>query len=249
MIFLRAMGNDILAQCRRRTTRYYTPYNFLNQVQLIGVEGLKSTTTASSSSSSGGDLLCTQLIQLQKEVVQVLAREKLSKEERVLVVMKKVVEVLNTYFVQNPIEKRSNELTMPALGIRLKRRGRRGVVVSGVRRRLLAACPTIYTADHDNLKDTDGWNVWSASCKMTSTSTVASEKTAVKIKKSSSMPGELVIDRGATSGSSSRHFHVIGALEMEDVTLKGGHAVSSFCSLCIVVKYSFFDRDPVILCD
>jgi hypothetical protein len=63
----------------------------------------------------------------------------------------------------------------------------------------------------------------------------------VKIKKSLSMLGELVIDRGATDGNTNRHFVVFGTLEMEDVTLTGGHAVSSFCSFCIVVKYSFFD--------
>ena len=113
----------------------------------------------------------------------------------------------------------------------------------------LPECPPIYTADHAYLKDTDGWNVWSASCAMiTSGDTfhnVALGKT-VKIKKSASMVGELVIDRGSdTSGSSNRHFGVdnTGTLEMEDVTLKGGYAVSSFCSFCIVMKYSCFDGD------
>jgi hypothetical protein len=55
----------------------------------------------------------------------------------------------------------------------------------------------------------------------------------VKIKKSASMVGELVIDRGATSGKYNRHFIVREALEMKDVTLTGGYAagVSSFCSL------------------
>ena len=165
-----------------------------------------------------------------------MAREKLSKEERVVkvrVVMKKVVGVLNTYFSQNPVRKRRrNELTMPALGMRLKRRrGRRGAVVSGVRRRRLAACPTIYTADDDSLKDTDGWNEWSTSCSMSATHTVASGDT-VKIKKSAAMVGELVVDRGSATSGFNRHFAVEGTLEMEDVTLTGGyHAVSSFCSL------------------
>ena len=73
---------------------------------------------------------------------------------------------------------------MPALGMKLKRRGRRGVVVvGGSRRRLLAACPTIYTADASEVEGTDGWNVWSASCSMSATHTVASGNT-VKIKKS-----------------------------------------------------------------
>ena len=130
---------------------------------------------------------------------------------------------------------------MPALGMKLKRRRRRGAVVSGVRRRRLAACPPIYTADDDRLKDTGGWNVWSESCVMGSSYNVLSGKT-VKIKKSSSMSGELIIDRGATSGDENRHFKVQGTLELEDITLKGGYAVSSFCSFCIVVKYSFFDE-------
>jgi hypothetical protein len=93
---------------------------------------------------------------------------------------------------------------------------------------------TIYTADDTQVQATDGWNEWSASCIMSS-QTVASGAT-VKIKKSASMSGELVIDRGATSGE-NRHFLVYGTLEMEDVTLTGGYAVSSFCSFCIVVKF------------
>ena len=95
----------------------------------------------------------------------------------------------------------------------------------------LPACPTIYTADDDRLKDTGGWNVWSASCAMGSTHDVGSGD-SVKIKKSSSMSGELVIDRGSDTSGNNRHFYVFGTLEMEDVTLTGGyHSVSSFCSL------------------
>ena len=87
----------------------------------------------------------------------------------------------------------------------------------------LPACPTIFAGS--------GWNEWSASCSMSATHTVTSGET-VKIKKSAAMLGELVIDRGSdTSGFGNRHFLVYGTLEMEDVTLKGGHAVSSFCSL------------------
>ena len=86
----------------------------------------------------------------------------------------------------------------------------------------LPACPAI--------KKGNDWNIWSASCSMSTTHTVASGET-VKIKKSASMSEELVIDRGATSGV-NRHFDVKGTLEMEDVTLTGGYAlhVSSFCS-------------------
>ena len=85
----------------------------------------------------------------------------------------------------------------------------------------LPACPAI--------KKGNDWNEWSASCSMSATHTVASGNT-VKIKKSAAMVGELIIDRGATSGF-NRHFVVNGALEMEDVTLKGGYGVSFFCSL------------------
>ena len=109
----------------------------------------------------------------------------------------------------------------------------RNVLVEvGGRRRRLAACPTIYTADHDNLKDTDGWNVWSASCDMGSRYDVAAGKT-VKIKKSAAMVGELVIDRGSATSGNNRHFYVSGTLEMVDVTLTGAYTtnVSTFCSL------------------
>ena len=87
----------------------------------------------------------------------------------------------------------------------------------------LPACPAIVKGSN--------WNEWSASCSMSATHTVASGET-VKIKKSASMVGELIIDRGATSGV-NRHFLVKGTLEMEDVTLTGGYAggVSFFCSL------------------
>jgi hypothetical protein len=144
-------------------------------------------------------------------------------------VMEDVVDLLST-FLQRQFKLRTRELTSTTFGIgmRLKRMST-GMVEVGGRRRRLAACPAIYTADATELQATDGWNVWSASCAMGSTHTVASGET-VKIKKSASMVGELVIDRGATSGE-NRHFYVAGALEMEDVTLTGGCAVSSFCSL------------------
>jgi len=82
-----------------------------------------------------------------------------------------------------------------------------------------------------NIVEGSNWNVWSASCKMSGQHTVDLGET-VKIKKSSSMSGELVIDPGSdTSGSGNRHFHVVGTLEMEDVTLTGGYAVSSLLVL------------------
>jgi len=105
----------------------------------------------------------------------------------------------------------------------------------------LPACPTLYTADASEVEGTGGWNVWSESClfiEVNYNQYTRKDKyhvwKTVKIKKSSSMLGELVIDRGATSGDHSRHFWVQGTLELEDVTLKGGHAVRSFCS-CILI--------------
>jgi hypothetical protein len=88
----------------------------------------------------------------------------------------------------------------------------------------LPACPTINAGSN--------WNVWSASCSMSTTHTVKSGET-VKIKKNASMVGELVIDRGSATSGNNRHFYVKGTLEMEDVTLTGGYvaSVSSFCSL------------------
>ena len=95
--------------------------------------------------------------------------------------------------------------------------------------RCLAPCPTIYKVGDTQVQGTDGWNSWTASCAMVSTYLLTSG--TVKIKKDPSMPGELVIDRGATSGD-NRHFIVNGALEMEGVTLTGGYTiVSSCCSL------------------
>ena len=86
----------------------------------------------------------------------------------------------------------------------------------------LPACPLI-------AKGND-WNIWSASCSMSATHTVASGVT-VKIKKSASMSGELIIDRGSATSGDNRHFFVEGTLELEDVTLTGGSNVSSFCFL------------------
>ena len=83
-----------------------------------------------------------------------------------------------------------------------------------------------------DIKEGNDWNILSASCKMSSQKVVSSG-TTVKIKKSSSMSGELVIDRGSHTSGNNRHFLVSGTLEMEDVTLKGGYAVSSFCSLLV----------------
>ena len=101
-------------------------------------------------------------------------------------------------------------------------------------RRRLATCPTtIHKVGDTQVAGTDGWNEWSESCVMGNTHAVSSGDT-VKMKKSSSMSGELVIDRGATSGNANQHFTVKGTLEMEDVTLKGGHGVSSFVLLYLL---------------
>ena len=89
----------------------------------------------------------------------------------------------------------------------------------------LVPCPTIYTADAAEVQATGGWNVWSTDCKMSSTYNVQAG-TTVKIKKDPTMDSkQLIIDRGGATSGSNRHFVVAGALaalEMEDVTLKGG---------------------------
>jgi len=112
------------------------------------------------------------------------------------------------------------------------------------------ACPTIYQDDATQVEGTDGWNSWSASCAMGSWHRFTSG--TVKIKKDPSMSGELVIDRGATSGD-SRHFVVTGvtpgvtegaALEMKDVTLTGGYTEgvrSLFFCVVVNCEYTFFD--------
>ena len=91
----------------------------------------------------------------------------------------------------------------------------------------LPACPGIVEGND--------WNEWSASCAMISTYEVAKDK-IVKIKKSSSMSGELVIDRGSiTSEITNNHFTVKGTLELEDITLTGGHGVSSLCFFVLLL--------------
>jgi len=158
--------------------------------------------------------------------------------------------VLNTYVVQNPLAMRNNELTMPALGMKLTRGGRGGVVVGGVRRRLLPSCPTIYTTedsymdadqvDYVHLESTDGWNVWSASCMMGSQYSVQmdcmSGTCTVKIKKSSSMSGELVIEMNNYHFAMSSVVSYNSEFQLEDVTLTGGSAAVSFFVLCIVMN-------------
>ena len=212
-IFLKATGSEILAQCNTQV-----------KVKLNVVEG--------GAANRGGERLCIQLIRLQKEVVQVLAREEVERMVELRAVMEDVVDLLST-FLQRQFKLRTRELTSTTFGIgrRLKRMST-GMVEIGGRRRRLAACPTtIYKDVTSQVEATGGWNVWSASCDMSTTHVVLSGET-VKIKKSAAMLGELVIDRGSdTSGFGNRHFLVYGTLEMEDVTLKGGHAVSSFCSL------------------
>ena len=102
---------------------------------------------------------------------------------------------------------------------------KRGVVCS------LPPCPTIVAGDD--------WNEWSASCLFSSTGQSGKYDvllgTTVKLKKSSSMSGELVIDRRATSGYGNLHFDVWGTLEMEDVTLTGGYHTVSFFVLLVLL--------------
>jgi hypothetical protein len=61
---------------------------------------------------------------------------------------------------------------------------------------------------------------------------IVSSGDTVKIKKDASMFGELVIDRGATSGN-NRHFILYGVLEIEDVTLTGAYCSDSGGSVLI----------------
>jgi len=79
-------------------------------------------------------------------------------------------------------------------------------------------CPTVLYSDNVALSGTNGINVWDESCTIGSDITLLSGKTA-KIKKISSMSGELVLDREATNLANGRHFNVYGALEIEGVTL------------------------------
>ena len=79
-------------------------------------------------------------------------------------------------------------------------------------------CPTILYSTDATLSGTNGINVWDKSCTIGSDITLLSGKTA-KIKKISSMSGELVLDREATNLANGRHFNVYGALEIEGVTL------------------------------
>ena len=75
----------------------------------------------------------------------------------------------------------------------------------------LPACPAIVEGS--------SWNEWSASCFMSATHTVAEDK-MVKIKKNTSMSGELVI-HGQDARRLFRAYR--STLELEDVTLKGGY--------------------------
>jgi hypothetical protein len=137
-IFLK-MGSEILAQCN---TQIQVKLNVLER-------GL---------ANRGGERLCIQLIRLQKEVVQVLAREEEERTVELRAVMEDVVDLLST-FLQRQLKTRTRELTSTTFGIgmRLKRIST-GVVVVGGSRRRLAACPTIFTDDASEVQGTGGWN-------------------------------------------------------------------------------------------
>jgi len=113
------------------------------------------------------------------------------------------------------------------------------------RGRRLGSCDLKYS-DHSDLVSTGGWNVWSASCELSSQSTV--RKATLKLKKDSAMGGELVVDRQATSVSTGRHFWVRtqGILEVDGITLTGGYGKSVRSPLCycyfIFLNTNFFSN-------
>ena len=85
-------------------------------------------------------------------------------------------------------------------------------------------CPTVLYSDNVALSGTNGYNVWSTSCNMISQMGISTGKT-VKIKKSSSMSGELVIDRGGDSATNPGKIFWLSSsatLIMEDVTIANG---------------------------
>ena len=89
-------------------------------------------------------------------------------------------------------------------------------------RRLSVACdPSTWKFVEDDASLSGGWNVLSANCTLGSDFTVPLGKT-LKIRKASSMVGNLVIDRQATLANQGRHFYVSGTLNVEGVTLTGG---------------------------
>ena len=79
-------------------------------------------------------------------------------------------------------------------------------------------------SDDASLSGTDGYNVLTESCYMTSTFPSISSGQTLKIKRDDSVVNEIVIDRGgAIPALSGRLFNVYGgALEVEGVTLTGG---------------------------
>ena len=99
-------------------------------------------------------------------------------------------------------------------------------------RRRLTQCPTFKFVDDNSLSGSNGVNILSASCTLGSDFTIPIGKT-LKIKKDTTMVGELVIDPGY-----SRHFKVEGNLFVEGVTLTGGY-VSAFFYL---ISMMFFCR-------
>ena len=87
----------------------------------------------------------------------------------------------------------------------------------------VSICAFVFS-DDASLSATNGYNVLSKSCFMTSQISIGSGKT-LKIKKSETVVGEIIIDREATKLSPGKHFYMNGggALEVEGVTLTGGY--------------------------
>ena len=113
-------------------------------------------------------------------------------------------------------------------------------------RRRLGSCSALANADDSSLAASGGWNVWSASCELSSQRTVSGA--TLKLKKDPAMgEDQLMVDRQATSVSPGRHFFVRtqGILEVDGITLTGGYgSVRSPLCYCyfIFLNTNFFSN-------
>jgi surface protein/predicted outer membrane repeat protein len=87
-----------------------------------------------------------------------------------------------------------------------------------------AACPTdLKYKDDASLAESNGWNLWSSSCRLENTIVVPLGKT-LKIKQDTTgQAGVIVVDRQGSSASNGKHFEVQGNLVVERLHLQGGY--------------------------
>ena len=87
-----------------------------------------------------------------------------------------------------------------------------------------AACPTdLKYKDDASLAESNGWNLWSSSCRLENTIVVPLGKT-LKIKQDTTgQAGAIVVDRQGSSASNGKHFEVQGNLVVERLHLQGGY--------------------------